>query len=218
MLELAILGLLKEQPLHGYELKKRLGDQLGFLSGVSFGSLYPALRRLEKAGAIEAMSGADLGLAEPPTSTGSLAGDLATARGRRRTRPSRRRRKAYRITEQGQELFAELLAADATPGSDEERTFALKLSLCRYLPSQARVALLERRRAALTSRLERVRHALTGLEGGKTAADGERRPADAYTRSLLEHSGEMTERDLEWVDDLIAAERHESELPGGRAR
>ena len=53
MLELAVLGLLKEQPLHGYELKKRLGDTLGFLWGVSYGSLYPALRRLERNGAIE---------------------------------------------------------------------------------------------------------------------------------------------------------------------
>ena len=53
MLELAILGLLKEQPLHGYELKKRLCETLGFLWGVSYGSLYPALRRLERAGAIE---------------------------------------------------------------------------------------------------------------------------------------------------------------------
>ena len=45
MLELAVLGLLKDQPLHGYELKKRLGETLGFLWGVSYGSLYPALRR-----------------------------------------------------------------------------------------------------------------------------------------------------------------------------
>ena len=52
MLELAILGLLKEQPLHGYELKKRLTDRLGPLSSVSFGSLYPALARLETAGAV----------------------------------------------------------------------------------------------------------------------------------------------------------------------
>ena len=58
MLELAILGELQEQPLHGYELKKRLSEMLGFFSGVSFGSLYPALRRLEKAGSIEVVSGA----------------------------------------------------------------------------------------------------------------------------------------------------------------
>ena len=53
MLELAVLGLLAEQPLHGYELKKRLSETLGPLWGISFGSLYPALRRLERAGAIE---------------------------------------------------------------------------------------------------------------------------------------------------------------------
>ncbi|MDP9442699.1 MAG: PadR family transcriptional regulator, partial [Actinomycetota bacterium] len=41
MLELAILGLLKEQALHGYELKKRLAEMLGPFSGASFGSLYP---------------------------------------------------------------------------------------------------------------------------------------------------------------------------------
>ena len=52
MLELAVLGLLAEQPLHGYELKKRLSETLGPLWGISFGSLYPALRRLERWGAI----------------------------------------------------------------------------------------------------------------------------------------------------------------------
>lgn len=46
MLELAILGLLKDGPLHGYELKQRLAS-FGFWR-VSFGSLYPALRRLER--------------------------------------------------------------------------------------------------------------------------------------------------------------------------
>jgi DNA-binding PadR family transcriptional regulator len=51
--DLAILGLLRRRPRHGYELKARLLE-LGF-SRVSFGSLYPALRRLEKRGYIEAM-------------------------------------------------------------------------------------------------------------------------------------------------------------------
>ena len=55
MLDFAILGLLMERPRHGYELKRSLGE-LGFWK-VSFGSLYPALRRLEKRGAIEAMAG-----------------------------------------------------------------------------------------------------------------------------------------------------------------
>ena len=50
MLDFAILGLLRERPRHGYELKRALGE-LGFWQ-VSFGSLYPALRRLEKRGHI----------------------------------------------------------------------------------------------------------------------------------------------------------------------
>lgn len=55
MLDFAILGLLREQPRHGYELKRALGE-LGFWQ-VSFGSLYPALRRLEKRGHIAGARG-----------------------------------------------------------------------------------------------------------------------------------------------------------------
>lgn len=55
MLELPILGLLKERPLHGYELKRRLSEY-GFWR-VSFGSLYPALRRLERSGYVTVTSG-----------------------------------------------------------------------------------------------------------------------------------------------------------------
>ena len=74
MLELAILGLLKEQPLHGYELKKRLGETLGSLWGVSFGSLYPALRRLERDGAIEVVDAATGRRRAADARTGSLDG------------------------------------------------------------------------------------------------------------------------------------------------
>jgi DNA-binding PadR family transcriptional regulator len=52
VLDFAILGLLMERPRHGYELRRALGE-LGFWK-VSFGSLYPSLRRLEKRGAIRA--------------------------------------------------------------------------------------------------------------------------------------------------------------------
>src|SRR5215475_5877659 len=81
VLELAILGLLKEQPLHGYELKKRLGETLGSLWGISYGSLYPALRRLEHDGSIEIVE-PDV-VVTPMPATGSLDGDLAAARMRR---------------------------------------------------------------------------------------------------------------------------------------
>ena len=50
MLDMAILGLLEERDLHGYEIRRQLRDNLGILANVSFGSIYPALTRLEKTG------------------------------------------------------------------------------------------------------------------------------------------------------------------------
>jgi DNA-binding PadR family transcriptional regulator len=55
MLDMAILGLLREGPKHGYELHHRLVD-MGFWR-ISFGSVYPALRRLEKNGDITTVNG-----------------------------------------------------------------------------------------------------------------------------------------------------------------
>ena len=196
MLELAVLGLLKDQPLHGYELKKRLGETLGFLWGVSYGSLYPALRRLERAGAIASVAAA--GPAPTPSlPTGSITGDLAAARHRpepgRLSASGRRTRKAYQITPAGEAMFTELLLDDDTHG-DDEKAFALKLAFCRHLEPDQRLALLLRRRGALTERLARQLQARGGRD-------------DRYTRSLVEHRTKSTQRDLEWVDELITAER-----------
>jgi DNA-binding PadR family transcriptional regulator len=208
MLELAVLGLLKEQPRHGYELKKRLSETLGFLWGVSYGSLYPTLGRLERQGAIEVVDD-DAGssaVAAPPT--GSLTGDLASARraaGGRPAKPARRTRKAYRITPTGEALFETLLLAD-DPHADDEKSFALKLAFCAHLPRDARLALLEGRRTALRARLDRARR----VSGAR---------ADRYSRSLLEHRTRSTQRDLEWVEELIAAEQSvdDSQPPGAPA-
>jgi DNA-binding PadR family transcriptional regulator len=189
VLDLAILGLLKDQPLHGYELRKRLGESLGSMWGISYGSLYPALRRLEREAAIEI---AEPGLTVTPIpATGSLDGDRAAARQRHAGKINRRTRKAYRITERGDARLDELLLAD--DASDDERTFALKLVFCGHLEPAARVALLERRRAELTSHLARSRRS------GST-------PGDRYSRSLFEHRTQSTQRDLEWIQTLIAAE------------
>ena len=53
MLEMAILGLLLESPMHGYELRKRLTGLLGAFRAFSYGSLYPTLRRMQADGLIE---------------------------------------------------------------------------------------------------------------------------------------------------------------------
>jgi DNA-binding PadR family transcriptional regulator len=205
MLELAILGLLKEQELHGYELKKRLSETLGFASGVSFGSLYPALARLEAAGAVKAVEAIPSPAAAIPH-TGSLAGELAAFRARKGTTRSGRGKKVYGITSRGEALFEELLAAE-TQSSDDERFFNLRLAFARYLPPDARLGMLERRRALLMERLIQMRARLKA-----------QRDHDRYARSLVEHDRDSTERDLTWIDQLIANERAERPEPERPAR
>ncbi len=52
VLELAVLGLLHETPMHGYELRKRLNTLLGAFRAFSYGSLYPCLKELLAQGMI----------------------------------------------------------------------------------------------------------------------------------------------------------------------
>jgi DNA-binding PadR family transcriptional regulator len=129
-LELAVLGLLKERAMHGYELRKQLGAILGPLWQVSWGSLYPTLRRLARAGVVEV----------DPRSGRAAKSSLG---GRRKT--------VYRITTSGDELFKKLLE-EAAPPVDAEH-FTLKLAFFRYLGPETRLALLERRRAYLQDKL-----------------------------------------------------------------
>jgi len=202
MLELAILGLLKEQELHGYELKKRLTDALGAFSSVSFGSLYPALARLEAAGAVRVVIFAASEPAPPSPvvpMTGSIAGEAAAFRNRRTAaRPARpsRTRKVYAITDRGEQLFEELLEADSS-SVDDDRAFNLKLAFCRHLPPERRLGLFEQRRALLVDRLAKAR----------TNHRSRKERMDLYTQSLVDHGTETTEADISWLDRLIAIER-----------
>ena len=196
MLDLAILGLLKESDLHGYELKKRLGEMLGPFSSVSFGSLYPALARLEAAGAVKAVEANEAPV--PVLGSPSLGAELAAFRTRRAVPlgpRSGRARKVYGITPRGAELFADLLAADDA-STEDDRLFNLRLAFARYLSPAARLGMLERRRAVLVERLVASR---SRIRAGRVRFD-------TYTRSLMEHGTEATERDISWLDGLIAAE------------
>jgi DNA-binding PadR family transcriptional regulator len=198
MLDMAILGLLEERDLHGYEIRRQLRDNLGILANVSFGSIYPALTRLEKSGSVvatessphdEAAAVARTPMAPP---TGSLSGELAVMRARRHT-PSRARRgkKVYRITDAGRLLFAELLSEGGSV--DDARSFSLRLAFARHLAPQARLSLLERRRAMLVQRL--------------AEADTSHADLDVYARSVVQHTADSVSQDIDWLDRLIATER-----------
>ncbi|MFZ0249579.1 MAG: PadR family transcriptional regulator [Acidimicrobiales bacterium] len=195
MLDMAILGLLEERDLHGYEIRRQLREHLGLLANVSFGSIYPALTRLEKSGAVVATEGAGpestaAAAVVPPT--GSLSGERAVLRARRHSPArARRGRKVYRITDTGRALFAELLAGSGA--TDDARSFGLRLAFARHLAPQARLALLEHRRALLVQRL--------------AEAEAARADLDVYARSVVQHTADGVARDITWLDTLIASER-----------
>ncbi len=210
MLELAILGLLKERPMHGYEIRKSLREDFGVLSNLSFGSLYPALARLEAAGALSTLEPAvsarrSRRREEPLPLTGSLAGeraaivarrslgDAAAALGARSTRA----RKVYAITPSGEHLFEELLESNDGPAEDP-KGFSLRLAFAKHLSPQARVRLLERRRSQLIDRLQRSERSLVRPQ----------RPMDDYELSLAEHAKDTIAADLSWVERLLERERH----------
>ncbi|MGQ0831056.1 MAG: PadR family transcriptional regulator [Microthrixaceae bacterium] len=196
MIDLAILGLLTEQELHGYELKKRLGELLTSRASISFGSLYPALARLEAQGAVKAVEERTAVPGAPMS--GSLTGELAALRARVRESALRkttgRGKKVYGITEAGRERLVELLA---DPDVSDDREFTLRVAFARHLSQPERLELFERRRTELLGRRDDLRR-----RAGSSH--------DTYLGALRERDAQNLVHDLAWLDRLIAGERETS--------
>jgi DNA-binding PadR family transcriptional regulator len=174
MLEIAVLGLLGQSPMHGYELRKRLSTLLGTFRAFSYGSLYPTLRRLSEAGWISE---------EEPL-------DAATAA------RSRRGKRVYRLTAEGKEHLADLLA-DVGPDAFEDEGFGARLAFFAQTRSEIRLQVLEGRRRRVEEQREGMRSAL--------ARTGER--LDRYTRELHQHGLESSDREVRWLTEMIDQER-----------
>jgi DNA-binding PadR family transcriptional regulator len=180
VLELAVLGILLEAPMHGYELRKQLTTKLGaFRAAISYGSLYPTLRRLQAAGYITEAS--------PEEGTSSTDIPLMT---------SKRGRVVYAITAEGKERFAELLA-QAGPETFDDPGFGVHFAFFSRTDRQTRLRILEGRRRRVEERREGLRQVL--------ARAAER--LDAYTLELQRHGLEAAEREVRWLEELIATER-----------
>lgn len=166
--------------MHGYELRKQLGTMLGPLWQVSWGSLYPTLRRLSRTAAVEKVS---------------EHGGASSQSSRRGARSSGRRRTVYRITPEGERMFISML--EETGAAVDAEHFTLKLAFFRYLRPEVRLALLERRRAYLQDKLAQFKANIRNYK--------ER--MDAYALSLQNHDMAVTESDIEWIEELISRER-----------
>ena len=190
VLELAVLGLLHRTPMHGYELRKPLTNVLGLFRALSYGSLYPCLHELLAAGLI----------AEEHDETGP-AGTARPNGPARLNGPARPRRggrslKVYRLTADGKERLQELLG-EGGPAAWEDDGFGVHFAFFGQTRADVRLRILEGRRSRLEERMESIRAALTRT----------RERVDSYTLELHRHGLESVEREVRWLNELIASER-----------
>lgn len=178
VLEFAILGLLQDTPLHGYELRKRLNGVLGTFRAISYGSLYPALKDLLGKGLIEEQGPDQNGA--PPLS-------------------GRRARIVYRLTADGKERLADLLG-DGGPQAWEDESFGVHLAFfgrtnadVRMRILQGRSSRLEERLAHLRASLGRNRERIDGytLQLQQHGLDSVEREVD-WLHELIEHESKET--------------------------
>ena len=136
VLEFAVLGLLHEAPMHGYELRKRLNAVLGSFRAFSYGSLYPCLKQLLR--------------------TGWIVEDVA-AEGTALT--GKRSKIVYKLTAEGKEHFQELLA-ESGPSAWEDENFGVHFAFFGRTDAATRLRILEGRRSRLEERLDGFRSSL----------------------------------------------------------
>jgi DNA-binding PadR family transcriptional regulator len=159
-IELAVLGLLHEGPMHGYELRKRLNLMLGWGRVLSYGSLYPTLKKMLRASLIEETA--------------------ATI-----TPVTRRPRIVYQVTEAGHAEF-ERLMSEVGPTAWEDDNFDIRFAFFGRTDMEIRLRVLEGRRTRLQERLDRVQNqlAMTQKEVDQYAAELQRHGVESVEREV----------------------------------
>lgn len=135
--ELIILGLLKDKPRHGYEIKKQIKDVISTFAALEVESIYYSLNLLEKKGFVK--------------KTASAAGN----------RPEKF---TYSITTKGEERFRQLLTTSLLTAERPNFSFDIALYFLPYLPSDIAVRRLKGRARVLAKIEEALRRLTNELE------------------------------------------------------
>ncbi len=146
MYELCILGELMDAPAHGYRLHQIVQTSIGPVRRLSWGALYPMIRKLEAEGLIEAdcaPCGAD-----------------------------RRGKKEYRITEAGHARFLALMLECHYSDAEQSQIFTIKLCNLHHIrPEQAEAILLQYRThlRGIADYVQSVRRRIAEIDGMEDA-------------------------------------------------
>ena len=124
------------------------------------------------------------------------AGLIAEEHDETEPRPGRRSLKVYRLTAEGKERLQELLG-EGGPATWEDDGFGVHFAFFGQTRADVRLRILEGRRSRLEERMEAIRAAFTRT----------RERVDSYTLELHRHGLESVEREVRWLNELIASER-----------
>ncbi len=183
MLELATLGLLQREPLHGYRLKQQLELFMSSCISVNYGAIYPLLKRLEERGEIAT---------------------LATEEGE--AGPTR---KTYCITAKGRQRWHQKMLEDPHESWVNSRSrFMIKFFFFSHLEPAERIKLLENRLRVCHLRLESIELESTQLLDPYESAALQR--CLVVTRSEMEwFSKQLTKEQKELYD---STQREETQI------
>ncbi|WP_235866292.1 PadR family transcriptional regulator [Serinibacter arcticus] len=109
---------------------------------------------------------------------------------------SKRSRVSYELTAAGKEHLAETLTA-ADPAAWDDDVFDVRFSMFADTDPTTRLRILEGRRTRV----------LESREASRLAAARNRERRDAYTAELQRHGLEILDKEIGWLEGLIATER-----------
>lgn len=137
-LKYALLGFLAESPKYGYEIKQKFEGALGHVWSISYGQLYPTLRRL-----------AELELVTKRTAPGKKAAE----------------KNIYSITPKGRKKLDEWLLRPLRSNYRVKDEFTLKFLFFNKLPGSAVLEYLQAQQQKTAAQKQKFLQALAALQG-----------------------------------------------------
>lgn len=177
--ELFVLGELMIQPLYGYLLREIANNIFGPFSLLSWGVLYPLVRKLEQQGLIT--TDADLTQIQFP----------ATERGQPR--------RIYTITDVGRARFLDLMVSPTPYSRDTPRLFTIKLTKFQFLTPAQRTTVLRWYRTYLVELYTSYRNAHHSIVQNPMVVDEERR----WILVSIDHQLHRYNSEIEWLDQQM---------------
>jgi DNA-binding PadR family transcriptional regulator len=177
--ELFVLGELMTGPQHGYRLYEIIQRILGPFQRLSWGTLYPLIRRLEQQGLLV-------------SDTVHHPAHFSEGRGPQR--------KAYHITEKGRERFFALMLEPGEYSRDYAEVFTIKLSKFALLSAAQRLVILQQRRDYLSALRDHYARGLHHLQANP-AISKEEMP---YLLQIPDYHIHKCDAELAWIENKIA--------------